>query len=87
MKSNDIRLPDVEVRITASAFDVFCMSIYAGPKITDEVEVVTAVTGKHDCVALRQILSLALKALDGEDWVTLDEIDPRSAQNEKRPPF
>lgn len=87
MMRNDVRLPDVEVRITVGAFDTFVVAFYTARDVHGPVEGVATIAGETDRQALVQILSDAISLIRSDGWVNVAELGSRSDENEKRPPF
>jgi len=87
MENNDLRLPDIEIRITAAASDVCVIAIFSGYAEGADTEVVTTIPSTVDLKVLRQVLQVAVAALNADDWSDLDELGSGPAQNGKRPPF
>lgn len=84
---NEVRIPDVEVLVSAASSDVALVSIYIGKTPHDEVEVVAAVSDYTEVGAIRAVLQVALQALNKQGWLALDELDTRPNETKTEPPF
>jgi len=87
MRNHDVRLPDIEVRVTAGAFDALVIGWYAGRSPHDPVEVIAYLTGETDVRALGTILQDALRVLRSQDWRPMVELAASDGEDEKDPPF
>lgn len=83
----EVHLPDLEVIVNASAFNVAVISFFARGDIHDGFEVVGAIHDTNELKAIREILQEAIKFLSTNDWVTLDELDAWQDAEEGDPPF
>jgi len=87
MVTNDLRLPDIEVRVTAGAFDALVIGWYAGRNPNDSLEVIAVQTGASDIRALVEILQDALTIVRSQDWRPMVELNSGDCEDEKDPPF
>lgn len=84
---NEVRIPDVELLIQAASSDVAVVAFYVGKKVDDPVEIVASVIEYDAIGAIRAILQMAIHALYSQGWLSLDELDTRSVEEKRDPPF
>ena len=85
--NNDVRLPEVEVRVTVGTWDVFVLALYASKDIHAPFEGVAAISKEANRQALVQVLADAIAFVKSDGWLDVDQLDTRPAENEERPPF
>lgn len=84
---NEVRIPDVEILITASAFDVAFVAFYANEDIHEGYDVVCGVNSKNEVEHYVALLQDAITALRSVDWVSLDQLGASAVQNSADEPF
>lgn len=74
-KSDEIRIPDVELLIQAAQSDVALVSFYISTKPPFQMEVVCAVTDTDEVGPMVEVLKMAISCLLRKDWKSVDELD------------
>jgi len=87
MKNHDLRLPDIEVRITAGAYDALVIGWYMDINPHAPVEVIAYLPETTDIRALVEVLQDALKIVRSPDWRPMVELTAGLGEDEKDPPF
>lgn len=86
--NHEVRLPEVEVIVKASAFDVLVVSFYAGRTVHDDFEIVAGIEEVSDVPRVVQILEECIKTLRAGGWQSVDELDTRALSGGTgEPPF
>ena len=84
---NDLRIPDIEVIVNCSSYDVGFFAFYQRLDIHQGYEIVCGVTRKDAIPVVRQILQDAITSLGATDWVTMDELGASEDEKTDEPPF
>lgn len=85
--ADGVRIPDVEVLVSAAGSDVAVVCFYMGKTPHDDVEIVGQIGEYSEVGAVRAILQMAIKAIDAAHRCSLDGMGSDSAEAEGTPPF
>lgn len=84
---DEVRIPDVEIIIQASASDVAAVCFYFAADVHGAAEVVTSVSDPSAIPHLVEVLRQAITSLNAQDWYTVDGLDTRPVSDEQNDPF
>lgn len=84
---DEVRIPDVEIVISAAGSDVGVVAFYFPTNPHKQIEVLTTVVEASAASHLVALLHQAIASLNGEDWYTVDELAAGLAEEENEPPF
>lgn len=87
MMGNDLRIPDIEVIVSAAGSDVAVFCYYTGDDIHSGYEVVCGIPTQGAREAIRAILQDAIEVLNAKDWFTVDELRTQIEEETDEPPF
>lgn len=85
--NDEVRIPDIEVIVGAGSDEVALFCFYQRDDIHQGYDVVAGVSHKDARAVVRAILLDSIKALDTEDWHTMDELREDAAPKTDEPPF
>jgi hypothetical protein len=84
---HEVRVPDVEIVVRAASFDTLVCALYAGKTPSDGFEMVSTIYDVGDRLHLVEVLQEVIKQLRADDWITMAELDTRTVEDKKDPPF
>jgi len=83
-----VRIPDVEVIVSAAESEVGVVAFYFPTNPHEQVEVVAVISEAGAREHLVALLHQAIASFNAEDWYTLSQLDSRSVSDEgDSPPF
>lgn len=85
---HEVRIPDIEVKVSVASFDCYVVALYAGKTPADGFEMVGQVYDMDDRLRILEVLQAAVTFLRADNWITMDELDTRPVEDERKdPPF
>lgn len=83
----ELRIPDIQVIVSASSFEVYVVNFYARADIHQGFEVLGVLPSLSDRKAVREILQACLTNLCADSWITVDQLVASAGEESDEPPF
>lgn len=84
---HDVRIPDIEVVVHVSDWDVAVIAFYADGDIEAGFHVITGVDGHTTPLAIVEVLQEAIKSLRAKCWQSVAQLGASAGEDGEPAPF